>query len=100
MRQFLLCLMMILLALATSLNTWAGERHYTFENDNSVTCCELLKIKITKVAENSWLQLFETNISACVRKYLDVVLKMCSMVKHFHDHTFHHKKLKKYLRTN
>ena len=35
MRQFLLCLMMILLALATSLNTWAGERHYTFENDNA-----------------------------------------------------------------
>jgi len=35
MRQFLLCLMMILLALATSLNTWAGENHYTFENDKS-----------------------------------------------------------------
>ena len=35
MRQCLFCLMMILLALATSLNTWAGERHYTFQNDNA-----------------------------------------------------------------
>ena len=35
MRQFLLCLMMILLALATALNTWSGERHYTFEDDKA-----------------------------------------------------------------
>ena len=27
--------MMILLALATALNTWSGERHYTFEDDKA-----------------------------------------------------------------
>ena len=35
MRQFLLFLMMIFLALATALNTWASERHYTFEDDKA-----------------------------------------------------------------
>ena len=34
MRQFLLFLMMIFLALATA-NTWASEHHYTFEDDKA-----------------------------------------------------------------
>ena len=35
MRQILLCLIMIFLASATALNTWAGKRHYTFEDDKA-----------------------------------------------------------------